>query len=193
MSVKPILFNSDMVRAILANQKTVTRRVVKPQPPENTPRNYLFIPPYHHGDILYVRETFCGFMLPCGKIVYHYKASEPNGNRTPTGPEYDDELDVRPWRPSIHMPKEAARLFLRVTAVRVERLKDITVDAICKEGVFDVGINPDDFLESSAYMFFEELWDSTIKKSDLSLYGWEANPYVFVIEFERISKEEAAQ
>lgn len=136
---KPILFNTEMVQAILDNLKTVTRRVVKPQPVM-----YGFLEtcfdwsnvkaPYSPGDILYVRETFCGWNLPIFGMKYCYKATDPNGNRAPTGQDPDDDWEVRPWRPSIHMPKEAARLFLRVTNVRVERLQDITEEQAKAEG-----------------------------------------------------------
>ncbi len=98
-----------------------------------------------------------------------------------------------PWRPSIHMPREAARIFLRVTDVRVERLQ-----RICERGrrsAHNEGfINDISLAEGtgkSATEHFSEFWDSTIKPKDRALYGWEANPWVWVIEFERISREEA--
>ena len=83
-----------------------------------------------------------------------------------------------PWRPSIHMPKEAARLFLRVTDMRVERLQDIDDYGVLAEGL---GVGDP----------FDELWDSTIKPADLPLYGWDANPWVWVIELERVRNEAA--
>ena len=127
------------------------------------------IPPYSPGDILYVRETF---FRDVGR--YLYKA-----NYSDTEKFYRDGKEVAiKWRPSIHMPREAARIFLRVTDVRVERLQDIDDDGVAAEG-FEIGAP------------FDELWDSTIKKADHALYGWEANPWVWVIEFERISREEA--
>ena len=79
------------------------------------------------------------------------------------------------WRPSIHMPKEAARIWLRVTDMRVERLQDIDDDSVVAEGL-NIG-DP-----------FDELWDSTIKPTDRERYGWSANPWVWVIEFERCEK-----
>lgn len=82
------------------------------------------------------------------------------------------------WHPSIHMPREAARLFLRVTDVRVERLKDMEPDGARKEGFWTYG----DFMRA---------WDGLIRPKDRDLYGWNANPWVWVIEFKRISKEEA--
>ena len=177
--MKPILLKTEMVRAILEGRKTVTRRVVKPQPfavkqDENDPCWYghfvsesgkvlLDKPPYHPGDILYVRETFC--RQPREEYPFVYKASV----ETPAAWQ---------WRPSIHMPREAARIFLRVTDLRVERVQDIDDDGVVAEGL-NIG-DP-----------FDELWNSTIKPADRDLYGWDANPWVWVIEFERISREEA--
>lgn len=217
--MKPILFNTEMVWAILKGCKTVTRRLVKPQPWCDSPKDCgctlwdhgkvdaacpihcVSVPdvPYHPGDILWVRETWCRWYLPHGEWQYRYKATDPNGNMTPTGPEYDDEWEVRPWRPSIHMPKEAARLFLRVTEVRVERLQDITTEQALSEGAwttenacpFSVRQAEHPNAKSKAISAFAHLWDGTIKPADLPLYGWETNPWVWVIEFERISKEAA--
>lgn len=81
------------------------------------------------------------------------------------------------WRPSIHMPKEAARIWLKVTDVKVERLQDVDDDRIVSEGL-EIGCD------------FENIWNATIKKSDLLHYGWDANPWVWVIEFERCKKTE---
>ncbi len=137
--MEPILFNIEMVRAIMEGRKTVTRRAVKL--------------PYHPGDILWVRETWNGDWCD------HYIYKADGGSAKAAGYAAEPK-----WRPSIHMPREAARLFLRVTDVRVERLQDINLIAV---------------------------WDRTIKPADLHLYGWDANPWIQVIEFERISKDEA--
>ena len=183
--MKPILFNTEMVRAILDGRKTVTRRVVKPQPVYNpndgftwkgaaygtdlpptekgATYNFRCAAPCRPGDILYVRETFC--RQPSEEYPFVYKASV----ETPAAWQ---------WCPSIHMPREAARIFLRVTDVRVERVQDIDDDGVVAEGL-NIG-DP-----------FDELWNSTIKPADRDLYGWDANPWVWVIEFERISREEA--
>ncbi len=172
--MKPILFNTESVKAILDGRKSVTRRVVKPQPTIygflETHWNWSGVKsPYQLGDTLYVRETWATWveMRKSGQTghleQFYYKADS-------------DFSDVK-WRPSIHMPKEAARLFLRVTNVRVERLQRITLADAYAEGV-------------EIPTRFYELWDSTIKKADLPLYGWKANPWVWVIVFERISKEE---
>lgn len=93
------------------------------------------------------------------------------------------EVAIR-WHPSIHMPKEAARIFLRVTNVRVERLRDMTDDDAEAEGCFDY---------TSTALGFPDVWDSTIKKSDLDCYGWNANPWVWGIEFERCDKPESEE
>ena len=196
--MKPILFNTERVRAILDGRKTVTRRVVMPQPEgrpirmtenscypgcyaiEGTPR--VIRPPCQSGDILYVRETWNGDWCD------HYIYKADGGSAKAAG--YTAEPK---WRPSIHMPKEAARLFLRVTGVRVERLKDIDGHGILKEGIDNGKSNPamGTRWENMQSMAFAELWNSTLKSADLPLYGWAANPWVWVIEFERISKDEA--
>lgn len=199
--MKPILFNTDMVRAILEGRKTVTRRVVKFKPGQN-PQWTGYIPdgpvlygsnnipasksPYHTGDILYVRETWNKVKLASeSDWHYEYRASCKN-------PAYFSNGFMAEWRPSIHMPKEAARLFLRVTDVRVERLQAITPEQIdaegCKEWAYSAKTGE---LLPSGPSFFRIKWDSTIKPSDLPLYGWDANPWVWVIEFERVSKEAA--
>lgn len=169
--MKPILFNTEMVRAILDGRKTQTRRVVKPQPQSYSfdGRVYIFDegelqkPSYQSGDILYVRETWC--KVP-GLPPYVYKASCFDGI-------------TRKWHPSIHMPKEAARIFLRVTDVRVERLQHIT-----RDGAISEGCNA-----AIPVLEFQGIWDSTIKLADLDRYGWDANPWVWVYTFERCGKD----
>ena len=187
MAIKPILFNTEMVRAILDGRKICTRRLVKFLPGENPQwtgyikdglmlyngRNEPCIKkaPYQSGDILYVRETWK--KAPNG--YYYYEDWQRN-----------DIADVTKWKPSIHMPKEAARIWLKVTDVRVERLQDITSEQICREGVeveYPHMLNG----EEKRYAF-SALWNSTIKKSDLDRYGWDANPWVWVIEFEQCEK-----
>lgn len=211
MVIKPILFNTEMIRAILDGRKTCTRRLVKPQPDEKHTFPLGFVtdstekkevgcfgfgideyggsiqyakPPYQPGDILYVRETWHKYTKRIGKgeachlaEFYGYKASVANS-----------EDAEEPWKPSIHMPKEAARIWLRVTDVRVERLQDITSEQIGREGVeveYPHVLNG----EEKRYAFLT-LWNSTIKKSNLDCYGWDANPWVWVIEFERCKKPE---
>ena len=231
--VKPILFNTEMVRAVLDNRKTVTRRVVKPKPVcygsniafaphdgdfflsaeknwlscrvcrndpeysrEGTYSSHHWIPPYSPGDILYVRETWAkmecsecnedsddcesaverdGLTIFCDGDMYVYKATDllPGGYK---------------WHPSIHMPREAARIFLRVTDVRVERLQDITCEQVIAEGVACRTISEVRAEVRPALFEFQDIWDSTIKPADRALYGWDANPWVWAIEFERCEK-----
>jgi hypothetical protein len=148
--------------------------------------------PYEPGDILYVRETWCKGSYGNEKEKYYYKADDNNFFCT--------------WHPSIRMPKEAARIWLKVTGVRVERLQEITEDGAWQEGTdcFDDACyadngwhptfeDPDSGGNCDIIAGFEKLWNNTIKKSDLDRYGWSANPYVFVIEFERCEKPEDNQ
>lgn len=202
MSTKPILFNTEMVRSILDGRKTCTRRVAK-NVPDHTHRiepvyengrfqfdcfysSYVAaldadadfcmpcFPPYQQGDILYVRETWCKGFWMNEKERYYYKA--------------DDNDFHCVWHPSIHMPKEAARIWLKVKDVRVERLHDITGKSVLREGI-NSHVHPDaDYFDGNQREVFAELWDSTIKKSDIDRYGWDANPLVWVIEFERCEK-----
>lgn len=186
MSEKPILFNTAMVRAIIAGKKTQTRRICKGQPQDGitSPEKSGYKPPYQAGDLLYVREAWAGIKLgPKGKetTTYWYRADEDDDRLNP-----DDR-----WRPSIHMPKEAARIWLKVTNVRCERLQEITHEDVIAEGIqatlLEAG-HPDNPYKNSECIryYFDRLWDSTIKKTDLYYSGWDANPWVWVIHFERI-------
>lgn len=227
--IKPILFNTEMVRAILDGRKKNTRRVIKfprnrftgeiPKPDDIKIYSPLVFSdkisfhvkpfyrfdmkvPYERGDFLYIRETWGISNLDYDdKITYIvYKASEnekDGGCRIVRLPDdkfeklYDSMAENSPqWRPSIHMPKEAARIFLRVTDVRVERLQDITDAEAEREGAqpqnpFDYDVNKWPNKEH-----FKEIWNSTIKKSDFECYGWEVNPWVWAYEFEECGKPE---
>lgn len=211
--VLPILFNTDMVCAILDGRKTVTRRLVKykydnteirmhtdkygtrlieiqkdvegethgKNPDGSTWHKLLpYIEkkaPCKKGDILYVRETWSDdrqFTKEDTPGIYFYKASAKS--------------DFTPkWHPSIHMPKEAARIFLKVKDVRVERLQEMRSEDALKEGI---KVSEFDLPNHGVIARFKHLWNSTIKKSDHSIYGWNANPWVWVIEFERCEKPE---
>ena len=147
-------------------------------------------PPYHTDDVLYVRETWSPIYPDkesnevCG-YIYKEDSLEEYDNRYPDGEDYQWGGK---WRPSIHMPKEAARIWLKVTDVRVERLQEITEEQIGREGVeveYPHVLNG----EEKRYAF-STLWNSTVKKSDLDRYGWNTNPWVWVIEFERCEKPE---
>lgn len=202
MKEKPILFNAEMVRAILEGRKTVTRRLIKPRyrdgdagfwvhrkvatgeitgveiyDEDECGTDRYVMPPYQTGDILYVRETW---------------RKEDNGfayyatDWHKFGDEYVKQFK---WNPSIHMPKEAARIWLKVTNVRLERLQAMTEEDALKEGakpgyLFEGDAEP----TRTALRIWLRIWDSTIKKKDLPIYGWVANPWCFVISFERIEK-----
>lgn len=211
MAIKPILFNTEMVRAILDGRKSCTRRIVKSQPqgrlcytfaggdcgtwgypsktayenwgdkyklPEDITDEELkrrWNPPYHTDDILYVRETWCK-----GIERYIYRADYSDTEKFYRGGK---EIEMK-WHPSIHMPKGAARIWIKVTNVRVERLQEITETQAQSEGC-NSGLLTG---ACTARGQFEDLWNSTIKKSDLDYYGWSANPWVWVIEFERCER-----
>lgn len=196
------MLNTEMVKATLAGGKTCTRRVIKDTVKENQeinkngkgefelyditsrcsiPKGKIYKPPYQPGDILYVRETWSEWTD--GYIYKAWNSPFPQVGKS----------SVMKWKPSIHMPKEAARIWLKVTDVRVERLQKMTDEDCEKEGLenackkceshlfnCDICMNNDGIKEE-----FKELWDSTIKKADIDKYGWSANPWVWVIEFER--------
>lgn len=209
--MKPILFNTAMVQAILEGRKTVTRRAIKPQPAgalrpmgagscwpgcfEASGEERIYSPPYQPGDILWVRETWTPG--PDGSYIYKASVECPDAWRGT-------------WRPSIHMPRAAARIFLRVTAVKTARLQEVEKEDVLREGVepkYYAGgckcawafegcmekpcTNRDGYIDLCHWMPFSELWDKTMKPADRSAYGWEANPWVWVIEFERIGREDA--
>lgn len=207
MAIKPILFNTEMVWAILDGRKDATRRIVKGFIPDDavwgytafTPKGYIscrgtfadgygekfFKLPCEPCDILYVRETWK--KAPNG--YYYYEDWQRN-----------DIADVTKWKPSIHMPKEAARIWLKVTDVRVERLQSITEGGAIREGAegekchhTNTGaFGCTDCMNTGwiepPQVEFMQIWNSTIKESDLDRYGWDANPWVWVIEFERCEK-----
>lgn len=210
MKIKPILFSTPMVRAILDGRKTQTRRVIKTQPIRNdcpiipseewgfvqrkqiqeSPARYEIYQswkcPYGQpGDVLWVRETW----QPSSSGVYvHFKA------------DWADEDAGKGWKPSIHMPKSAARIFLQITNVRVERLKDISDEDAKQEGIqeftkdgvgFKYGLDGWNWscMSGSPFMCrnrefaFEELW-----KSINGEQSWDENPWVWVVEFKIIEK-----
>lgn len=263
---KPILFNTEMVKAILDGRKKVTRRCVKYKysntemkmrtdkygtclieiqkdiegetfgvNKDGTSWKQLLpfiekVPPFKKGDILYIRETWQYIDFAGEDNGYVYKASE-NGNL------WETEAEGWTWHPSIHMPKEAARIFLKVTGVRVERLQDITEEQAKAEGIcrlYDdmpkekyatwarmMGISGtqeqasfknylwhgnfgtcgcgNKISDAWDYQYsgyddavgsFSSLWNTTVDLKDWGKYGWDANPYVWVIEFERLEVED---
>lgn len=224
--MKPILFNTEMVRAILDGRKTVTRRLMKPQPqqvsgnppfwhwkdcqwadgglgfPESGIKDHV---PFKPGDVLYVRETWknaTGDLAGGGYALFDTFVYKADGKVKGDYP-IDQLMIEGSWRPSIHMPREAARIFLRVTDVRAERLQSIDEDGAIAEGCVSVvcpacngigGRCPDCIGTGAiepAMLDFVDMWNSTIKKKDLQLYDWDANPWVWVIEFERVERDRA--
>lgn len=198
MAIKPILFNTEMTQAILDGRKTQTRRIAKALcftekrsdglPPSEfcffispktgfvywkdiekmvTSDGKLVKVPYFPGDILWVRETWNYIEESDDDGFYVYAADR----RAPA-----KRSDWK-WHPSIHMPKEAARIFLRVKDVRVQHLLDMGYDDLASEGLY-------------SWERFISLWDSTINPADEAKYGWNANPWVWAIEFEHCDKPE---
>ena len=227
MSLKPILFNTEMVRALLEGRKTVTRWVVKPQPVLDGhlwklggaawSASVLSVPvmlvhslynraPYQPGDVLWVRETFrvdyLSNIVGSGRV--RYKADGSYADIHFSADRYDmmRRAHRMVWRSSENMPREAARIFLRVTGVRVERLQAITEEDAKAEGAEKMYSYTDPETGKTAFLLhengtyragFSQIWDSTIPKRpsmfERYLYYWEYNPWVWVIEFERIEKE----
>lgn len=207
--IKPILFNTEMVQAILEGRKTTTRRIIK-----GVDRNYYFLGsnkqntkvsfartttslplrvkiPYQVGDILYVRETwFEGDILDSNEDIVErdivlYATDDLS--------EYGIE-EIK-WRPSIFMPKEAARIFLKVTGVRVEKLQDITEEGAKAEGAYKLAqSNPTKCVENKdvdngSYLNgFKRVWFKTLPKYYKDYATFEGNPYVWVIEFQRVER-----
>lgn len=194
---KPILFNTEMVRAILRklSPKTTTRRCIKGYIPKDavwgytmfTPNGYIscrgtfsdgygdkFIKlPCQKGDILYVRETWAESTDLFGEFPeYIY--------RTDYGETEDDSFppSMFKWRPSIFMPKKAARIWLKISDVRVERLQDMETEDD-RNYIAEGATDKHDFIR---------IWDSTVKDNE---HGWYANPWVWVIEFERCENPES--
>lgn len=221
MSVKAYDAKQWEVPLLLDGRKTVTRKVAKkipvethriepiqpfdsgnlefechwggymPDVPGFTDGVTVVKPPYQPGVILYVQETWNTNPL------YDYGNES---NKYVYKADYDGHAGEFGWHPSIHMPKEAARIWLKVMDVRVERLQDMKPEDVRKEGM-RLAITPSEckrqYDKIGAIHFYEEarkkfseLWNSTLKKSDLARYGWDANPWVWVIEFERCEKLE---
>lgn len=204
MKTRPILFSTPMVQAILEGRKTQTRRVIKPQPivgdnwfkwegrrpkakratgaifctgPNMSPASDITSLPYSSpygipGDVLWVRERFlrnADFMTRNEYPFLYY---------TDVKPEHKNAKAWR-WKPSIHMPKEAARIFLEITDVRVERLKDISRGDCMSEGC----PFPNIAKETDPVSWFSRLWMSIN-----GVESWHNDSWVWVIEFKRIGK-----
>lgn len=232
MNEKPILFNTEMVKAILDGKKTVTRRIIRPQPEarlcyafagsSGMPGTWGYpsrdawkswgdeyrlptvlleperrwTPPCKADDLLWVRETWnYGFVESSDREYANDVWFEPSDRKTEGSylralsrwwyrADANDEKDMRElngfWRPSIHMPREAARIWLKVKEVKVQRLQEMTSFDAYKEG-FRNGDNGD-------MMQFMRTWESTIRPENQKRYGWQADPWVWVIEFERTDR-----
>ncbi len=181
MTVKPILFSVEMVRAILAGKKTMTRRVITPEPtlvPAITgPGTYASMiwkgtkwrppesawGPFTAGGRLWVRETWG----ECAGTPF-YRADEP--------------IQIRPyrWKPAMFMPRKYARIYLEIVRVRVERVQDIGEwDALAEGLGMDHTIDP---VTKPATKWFRELWDELNAARG---FGWDRNPAVWVVSFRR--------
>ena len=198
---KPIIFSTPMVRAILEGKKTQTRRVIKPQP-SNGIRKSVFVKsgledghgreikiPYQPGDVLWVRETWAdlrgmGFDRPFAYLTdsWNSKYGEEDGDSKRCRLDYGVK-----WKPSIHMPKSAARIWLEVVNVRAERLQDILCGDMKREGCIPATVTGGQWQQWQRD-YWIPLWDSLNAKRG---YGWDTNPWVWVVAFEKISKEEA--
>lgn len=190
---RPIIFNSEMVRAILDGRKTQTRRPIKPQPIQ--PKEGAYFDKYYKGpqwnwfskdnkqfldqiincpygkvgDRLWVRESF--IVQGDGSfsdVVYRVDHCDNSGKGT------------APWKPSIHMPRWASRISLEITDVRVERVQEITDGDGRSEGI------PNAPYAICGISSFELLWNSIYKKTE---YKWQNNPWVWVIEFKRVDEK----
>ena len=219
--IKPILFNGDMVRAILDGRKTVTRRICKDANECTVPdmsfynadkrtyavHNYaneeltdkLSIAertcPICPGDTLWVQETWKILdVLNELSIKFEYRADGKISGFVDFIAERMEKfrkfVNKNGWQSPYFMPKEAARIWLKVKDVRVERLQCMSWDDICSEGIIPDSDIRDKFSFEMLQNKFKNIWDSTIKKSDFDRYGWDANPYVFVIEFMKIDNPE---
>lgn len=224
--IKPVLFNTEMVKSILEGRKIETRRIVK-NVPVSTCGTYSFetieVDPditttkrnldyetligtyalfehsdyeefstyiksaYNVGDILWVRETWkiLNFLEKLS-MQFEYAADGKISEIIDISSSRVEGLlkffKKSGWIPSLFMPREAARIFLKVTSVRVERLRDITDAGAKNEGTaYPQGL--DNWVSA-----FIRLWNSTIKKTDIDINGWDADPWVWVYEFERCEK-----
>jgi hypothetical protein len=206
MKQRPILFSTPMVQAILEGRKTMTRRVIKPQPettlydvkmgywseyPNDLKHPYVKCKHGEIGDVLYVRETWRKYLSEDGNEIIDFAADDHEMLYLTDGDGFqvfnkDGSEKFVPYRPGIHLPKKHSRIWLRITDIRVEKLQDISEEDAKKEGVNSsnyTGIGVDE-LKVNRYAF-RDLWDKI--NGDES---WLQNPWVWVISFERIEKPE---
>jgi len=207
----PMLFSTPMVQSIQDLRKTMTRRLNNLEEINQEPDKWRFIGlqinskgnlvaefyggngharsvkcPWKPGDRLYVRETWNE--NPAHDLNENYEGLPPKEQFAvykASSPDFSGG-----WRPSIYMPKSAARIWLEVTNIRAERVQDITIADILAEGVTaDVDEEPPEF-DDSVYLWmqYQILWESTIPKKSRPMYGWNASPWVWVIEFKKVTK-----
>ncbi|CQD73591.1 phage-like protein [Yersinia enterocolitica] len=197
MNEKPILFNSEMVNAILSGRKTQTRRIMRDQPEVIPPEDECGVPgywiPYNagktmvrnemmtiacplgmRGDQLWVREAFAAGL--CTESMLAYRATHKTEDLE------EGWGETIKWTPSIHMPRWVSRINLLITGVRVERLQDISDLDCCDEGYNGPAVTADNQWPSITW--YERLWDSIYGQKEGE--SWQANPWVWVIEFERM-------
>ena len=191
---KPIIFSTPMIKAILEGRKTQTRRVIKlpkeapqgrvpfykdiPDPTLGVHAFWEVKPKYERGDILWVKETWAD-IAETTPGNFHYKSCATEGDI-----EWFKENNWK-WKSAMFMPRKAARIFLEVKSVRVERSQEITGRDVLAEGIDNGHSNPKMGLrwENMQRMAFSELWDSINAKRG---YSWKSDPWVWVIEFGRI-------
>jgi hypothetical protein len=199
MKKRPILFSAPMVRALLDGSKTQTRRLIKPQPYVDPQGNFCWngwnygqdfsgphiqaiasplpssrtgrvLCPYGKpGDRLWVRETFAEGIHQMADVNHWAYAADHFG--------VQQRLGAR-WKPSIHMPRAASRITLEVIGVRVERLQDISDEDSLAEGIYPTGTG---LYPGSPRAAYQKLWESINGPG-----SWEANPWVWVVEFPKI-------
>lgn len=236
--MRPIMFKTDEIRAILDDKKTTKRFVVKPANPfrgrdycqgdglwidgyneKEEPNGHIkdysvsscwwpkksYIEkysPYKPGNILYVQETWCRGRIDSGELLDGREelfVSQCKGEDDFIPKEYAIRYGIGiedvVWNSPILMPKEEARIFLRVKAVKIEKLQSITEEQAVAEGAIDNrGFihSPSNEYDNihTAREHFKQIWNSSIKKPDLDRYGWNVNPWVWVVEFEKCEKPE---
>ena len=210
MITKPITFSTDMVQAILEGRKTCIRIPVKQTQftgllpdkcKDSTPKEFLkrkrmmFKPycdmndtelimtaykePYQAGDILYIKEAWYK-----GLNRYLYRADYSDAEKF-----YQNGKEINmTWNSSDTMPKAAARLWIKIVNVKTERLQNIDADSIRKEGLSSAAVHAGDM--DIALQEWKLFWNNTvrIKKSDLNQYGWDSNPWIWILDFERCKK-----
>lgn len=210
MNERPILFNDEMVRAILEGRKTVTRRPMKNQPGEFTHVDHDDVRGWHFwgdyirgpgqtdvdqwhepikcpfgavGDHLWVREAWAHDASSVEECRTRHESATPGLGYGPYYRATESYPESLRWRPSIHMPRWASRITLCVTGVRVERVQDID-----HEGAWDEGFLMHDegaVLTEESVDTFLHAWDAIYAAKG---FGWKANPWVWVVEFERVTE-----